>query len=684
MSQSDATVLNERYELQRRVGRGGMADVFLARDQLLDRPVALKVLFPEFAQDPAFVERFRREAQAAANLNHPNIVSVYDWGEAAGTYYIVMEYIDGRSLAEVLRSEGRVRPDRAIDATIAIALALASAHTSGVIHRDIKPANILITRDGQVKVADFGIARALNSAHEQDLTQAGSVMGTASYFSPEQAQGHALDARSDLYSLGIVLYEMLTGKPPFTGENPVAIAYKQVHEMPVAPSTIVPTTPPGLEGITLQLLAKNPADRYANCADLITDLRRVRAGKPPLGATAAQGTTSENAVTATNAAEVAAAAVTAGAATNAVDAAAYQPTRAEPAVRRTQTVPATEYEEVDEAPRRRIGMWILILLLLAGIGVMAWLLTSGKLDNKGSAVKVTVPSVLNMKSADAKATLEQQGFVVKLTFEQRDDVDTDIVFSQKPDGDTQADKNSTVEIIASSGGEPIELPNVIGLQQADAVAKLQGINMQTEIATVQTEDKPEGTVLSQNPPPGQKVPEQTKVTLQVAGPPDLIEIPDVTGQDQLSAAATLGRNFQVETKQEQSDSIPVGRVVSTDPPAGTKVARDTTVTMTISAGTPVTTVPDVTGLSQSAASDRLTNAGLQMDAQFVNLTPGDPRIGIVITQTPEGGVKADAGLVVTVVLGQQVGGGGGGGGGGGTTTTLPGGATTSILFPPAT
>ena len=264
MSQSDATVLNQRYELQRRVGRGGMADVFLARDQLLDRPVALKVLFPEFAQDPAFVERFRREAQAAANLNHPNIVGVYDWGEAAGTYYIVMEYIDGRSLADVLRSEGRVRPDRCADAAIAVALALASAHASGVIHRDIKPANILITREGQVKVADFGIARALNSAHEQDLTQTGSVMGTASYFSPEQAQGLQLDARSDLYSLGVVMYEMLAGKPPFTGENPVAIAYKQVHEAPVPPSQTVTGVPAGLEGITLQLLAKNPADRYAN------------------------------------------------------------------------------------------------------------------------------------------------------------------------------------------------------------------------------------------------------------------------------------------------------------------------------------------------------------------------------------------------------------------------------------
>ncbi|HMK12039.1 MAG TPA: Stk1 family PASTA domain-containing Ser/Thr kinase [Acidimicrobiales bacterium] len=673
MSQSDATVLNRRYELQRRVGRGGMADVFLARDQLLDRPVALKVLFPEFAQDPAFVERFRREAQAAANLNHPNIVSVYDWGEAAGTYFIVMEYIDGRSLADVLRTEGRIRPDRAIDATIAIALALASAHTSGVVHRDIKPANILITRDGQVKVADFGIARALNTAHEQDLTQAGSVMGTASYFSPEQAQGHQLDPRSDLYSLGVVLYEMLTGKPPFTGENPVAIAYKQVHEKPIPPSQIVPTTPPGLEGITLQLLAKDPADRYANCGDLITDLRRVRAGKPPLGAVAARGTTSENAVTA---AAAAAAAPAAAEATQTVDPTAYQPTRVEPAMPRTQNVPVTEYEEVDDGPRHHFGIWVLIVLVLAGLGLMAWLLTSGKLDNKGAAEKVSVPSVLNMKSADATSALEAQGFKVQAHFEQRDDVDADIVFAQSPDPDTSADKGSTVTITASSGSAPVKLPNVVGLQQADAVAKLEGINMQTNIVTVTAEDQAEGTVLAQNPPPGEAVPTQTVVTLQVAGPPDQIAIPDVTGQDQLSAAATLGRNFQVETKQEASDSVAVGRVIATDPPAGTQVARDSTVTMIISAGTPVTTVPNLIGLTQSAALDQLTNAGLQMDTQFVNLPPGDPRIGLIVDQNPAPGVKADAGLIVNVVVGRDI-----TGGTGSSSTTFPGGSpSTSILF----
>src|SRR5215218_3808819 len=277
-----AEVFSNRYEIQRGIARGGMAEVYLARDQLLDRPVAIKVLFPEFAVDPSFVERFRREAQSAANLNHPSIVGVYDWGSHEGTYFIVMEYVRGRSLAEILRAEGTLHPDRAADIATDIAGALYFAHRNGVVHRDIKPGNVLITPQGHVKVTDFGIARAVGGGNTDNLTQTGSVMGTATYFSPEQAQGHPVDPRSDLYSLGVVLYEMLCGRPPFAGESPVAIAYQHVQAAVVPPRQVNPDVPESLEAITLKLLAKNPANRYPTAEELRADLRRYREGQPVL------------------------------------------------------------------------------------------------------------------------------------------------------------------------------------------------------------------------------------------------------------------------------------------------------------------------------------------------------------------------------------------------------------------
>ena len=261
MTNQNPTVINDRYELGQRIGRGGMADVFLARDLLLDRQVALKVLFPEHAIDPNFVERFRREAQSVAGLNHPNIVAVYDWGQYSNTYFMAMEYVKGRTLAEHLRREQRLTPRGAANIVAKIANALAYAHRNNVVHRDIKPANILIGENGDVKVADFGIARALDGHHEAGLTQDGAVMGTATYFSPEQAKGEGLDLRSDLYSLGVVLYELLVGKPPFTGENALATAYMQVNEAPKSIRSQVPTTPAEIEVVVSKCIAKDPGLR---------------------------------------------------------------------------------------------------------------------------------------------------------------------------------------------------------------------------------------------------------------------------------------------------------------------------------------------------------------------------------------------------------------------------------------
>src|SRR6202451_4646608 len=288
-------VLSGRYELSHLVARGGLAEAYRAPDLLLDRPVALKVLFPELSVDRSFVERFRREAQAAANLSHPNIVPVFDWGEDNGTYFIVMEFIDGRALSSILRSAGPMHPDRAAEIGADVAIALAYAHRHGVIHRDVKPGNVLITEDGIVKVTDFGIARAINT--EESLTQTGAVMGTATYFSPEQAEGMGVDARSDIYSLGVVLFEMVTGRPPFLGDTPVAVASKHVREHPPAPREINPGVPPDLEAIILKCLAKSPDHRDATGDDLRIDLLRFREGRavgamsPPTGQHPTVGTT---------------------------------------------------------------------------------------------------------------------------------------------------------------------------------------------------------------------------------------------------------------------------------------------------------------------------------------------------------------------------------------------------------
>src|SRR5262245_30701820 len=430
-----ADVFSNRYEIQRGIARGGMAEVYLARDQLLDRPVAVKVLFAEYARDPSFVERFRREAQSAANLNHPNIVAIYDWGQERGTYFIVMEYVRGRSLRDVVQVNGPFSARRTAETGAEIAGALEFAHRNGVVHRDVKPGNVLLTADGDVKVTDFGNARAGTS---EALTQTGAVMGTATYFSPEQAQGHPVDGRSDVYSLGVVLYEMVTGQPPFVSESPVAVAYKHVREEPLPPSTRTQNLPPDLERIILTAMAKDPDSRYQTADDLRTDLLRFVRGQPPIGGPVA-------------------ALLADGAPT-----AAVAPTQAAP-------VPAEQDYDSRERRRKRLGAFVAAFIAVGLVAaVIVALLASGGGGGGGAPMR-EVPNVVNKSFADAERALKLSGFKVD-----RKDVDgkdpPDLVLSQKPGAGEKLKQNGTVQLRVSKA--TFTMPSVQGKPRADAVNDL--------------------------------------------------------------------------------------------------------------------------------------------------------------------------------------------------------------------
>jgi serine/threonine-protein kinase len=573
------TVFNGRYELHRRLARGGMADVFLARDQLLDRPVAVKVLFPEFATDPSFVERFRREAQSAANLNHPNIVSVFDWGQEQGTYFIVMEYVDGRSLAGILGTEGPLHPQRAAEVTSDIAAALGFAHRNGVIHRDVKPGNVLISPQGQVKVTDFGIARAMGAGAEENLTQAGSVMGTATYFSPEQAQGLPLDPRSDLYSLGVVLYEMVTGKPPFSGDSPVAIAYKHVQEQPVPPRDVNTNVPTDLEAIDMKLLAKNPAQRYPSAEDLRADLRRFRDGQPVLAAGAAAAALG---------------------ATQAVAA-----TQATPAYEGTTAVPVQDMQYAE--PKKRSGWFlvvlILLLLLLAGLlFALARVLTN---DSKTNTVSIEVPTgcCVNQPEPAARAALETAGFNVTEQTAKNDQIAAGVVISVTPSEgskvDVQKGQRGQATLTVSGGANTIKVPGVVGSQvdQAENVLRGSGFtNITTQDAPSDDPSVQPGEVTKQNPAEGSDAPKTQLITLTVSSGPSKVNVPDVTGQSAAEAGGALGNAGLTvsRTQNESSDTIPSGEVTRTDPPAGTSVNKGSGVTVFVSSGPPPTSATTTT------------------------------------------------------------------------------------------
>jgi len=615
-------VLSGRYELSHLVARGGMAEVYRARDQLLDRPVALKVLFPELSVDRSFVERFRREAQAAANLSHPNIVPVFDWGEDNGTYFIVMEFVDGRALSSILRTAGPLHPDRAAEIAADVAGALAYAHRHGVVHRDVKPGNVLITEEGTIKVTDFGIARAVNT--EESLTQTGAVMGTATYFSPEQAEGMGVDSRSDIYSLGVVLFEMVTGRPPFLGDTPVAVASKHVREHPPAPREINPAVPPDLEAIILKCLAKSPDHRYATGDDLRIDLLRFREGRavgatsPPTGQHPAVGTTQS--VMALG----------------------------------TQALPAVAGDEVEgpaEPSRTKLYAAILALLLVALAVVIIFLGNSVGWWHIGEKANTSfvLPNVTNQNVSTAERTLQHRGLRTTLQVDKSatSTSNTQVIRTQPAQG-TTVKKGDRVTLITGAQGPPVQVPDLVTQSVTAAKNQLQQMGLQANVMFSPTCTQ-QNIVCMQSPKPGQTI--APGGTVDIFTQSTTSAVPDVTGLNQATACNRLGQaGFQCGTTTSQaSPTVPKGDVISTNPSPGAQAPANANVNLVLSSGPSSVLVPDVMGDTQAQAVTTLQGANLA-PVVICQSTSEQSQDGLVQAQNPSGGQSVSPGTTVDITV----------------------------------
>jgi serine/threonine-protein kinase len=649
MSNQNPTVINDRYELGPRIGRGGMADVFLARDLLLDREVALKVLFPEHAIDPNFVERFRREAQAVAGLNHPNLVAVYDWGQTGNTYFMAMEYVKGKTLAAVLRQQTRFSARNAAMVAGHIAGALAYAHRNNVVHRDIKPANILMGDNGDVKVADFGIARALDAGHDAGLTQDGAVMGTATYFSPEQAKGEGLDLRSDLYSLGVVLYELLTGRAPFIGESALATAYKQVNEMPPSIRSLVADVPTPLEAIVAKCMTKNAEMRYASADQLRDDLRRfvsgeptlamdevrARQGKPPLAASDLDQATTLMAPVGNDATDTAAMPVT--------PSTTVMPTTMAP----VETLP--DYE--DDAPSKRgyiIGAVVAGLVIVGGI---IFLITS-----MGGSSALTVPNVSGQSCDVAKATLEGAKFAVTVGPAETVCDATQIVQSQSPAAGDTAKEGEAITLVFPAA--TVEVPPIVGLTEEAARTAIEGAGF-VFVKGPDVIDKTYaiGTVAMQNPPGRSQLAKGETITVNISGGNGQLAVPTVVvGQTTATAQAFLQADpykFVVTIVEEANATVAKGIVVRTDPVVGQLLDKGAAITLYVSSGPQPVAMPSVKGLTETDALAKLTQLGLGASIDYVDLATGNVNIGKVISQGTAVGTMVTPGTKIVLTVGRD-------------------------------
>ncbi len=568
------TLLGGRYEVGDLLGRGGMAEVHRGYDTRLGRPVAIKMLRTELARDSTFLARFRREAQAAAGLNHSSIVAVYDHGEdvaveAGGAPvkvpYIVMEFVDGRTLRELITERGSLPPGEALRMTEGVLDALAYSHRSGIVHRDIKPANVMIAADGSIKVMDFGIARAMADANAT-MTQTSAVIGTAQYLSPEQAQGQPVDERSDLYSTGCMLFELLTGRPPFLGDSAVSIAYQHVGEPPLPPSRLVEGLSDDIDAVVLHSLAKPRDARYQNAGEFRADLQAVRLGRPI--SDAARGSAAAFAGAAAGAAVVAGAAATealpalGGEETMAYAGGPVAPV-APPPGSSTETLPGSEDPEKKRNP---VMIILLVLAALAALGALAWGLLSGLGDDEKP--QVSVPAVVGLPEPTALARIAQAKLVAQSTTAASDTVPEGEVISQEPEEGTEVDEGSTVRITVSAGPSAITVPDLRGKTVAEARAQLTDLGLALgEVEEVNDPETPKDEIIDSNPASGTGVAPATRINVRVGT--GKVAVPNVVGRSQSDAQSLLAdANLQVETEFRQTNSVAEGQVVSQDPDDG--------------------------------------------------------------------------------------------------------------------
>lgn len=582
--------------------------MYRARDELLGREVAVKVLSERHSSDSSFVERFKREAQAAANLNHPNIVSLYDYGSDGSTNFIVMEFIDGDSLGELITQEAPLLPERAAEIAADVAKALERAHNAGLVHRDIKPNNIMLTSTGQTKVTDFGIVRALGGETEQQMTQTGMVIGTAAYLSPEQAQGNPVDARSDVYALGIVLYEMLTGATPFTGDTPLAVAYKHVREAPEPPSAANPDVPADLDAITMKSLAKNPENRYSSASEMREDLERFIAGQrvhatPLLGETMAAT-----------------------------------------AVSGTQVMRQTEVfsGQDDEPERSRAGWYVVIALLILGLfGLVAYLIATNAF---GGGELVRVPDVVGLTEDEAADELDAAGFQVSVD-ERPSEKDEGEVIKQDPKARERLEEGETVTITVSSGVRQVEVPDVEGLKLNEARELIEDEGLKVEITPVANDDIDENEVISQTPPAGTEVDVESTVELEVSSGPEAVLVPDVINQSEESAVAELERvGLTVTVDTAPSNDVDEGLVIAQEPDPGTEVDPGDEVLILVSEGPEPQPMPNVIGQDGGEAEAMLESEPYLLDVSVEEtVCPGAVPPGEVCEQEPAEGTEVEPG-----------------------------------------